>query len=198
MSTPLPPPPTPVNHGYATVLKRSCHKPLIPPANYSIVQTNTARFDQKEYHINGDDFHRLERHVIYSMNSSQPMKCYASAYGSICIFTLPKDDIRYLNSLTYQLTHLANIQTGYVHYLHDDDKPVFFPYHRDTRLFNRLAQPITRADFINTFQGKVAITVKGIRISDDYHIYLDAYIHQVKVEEEDDISETRAYDCIFE
>ena len=54
-----------------------------------------------------------------------------------------------------------------------------------------------KSDFINTFHGRVAIRVKGLRVIDGYHIYLDTVIFQVKIDQEDDVTPDASDECIF-
>ena len=180
---------------YATILKhpQKSRMPL-PPTEYSIIQTNSARFTANKRHVNGIDYFRLERNIVYALNNSQLLQCYSSDSANLCIFHMSNADISYLNSLTYQLVRLKDLRQGYVHYIrksHDENNDaLFFDYDRQTRIFNRMCIPIAKTDCIQVFEERVTLSINGLRIACDYHIYLDVSVYQVKVEEE--------LDCIFE
>ena len=148
-----------------------------------------------------DRYFNLDRHIIYRLNKSQPLKCYSSDSGNICIFRIPKTGVSQLNAITYHLIKQANIHNGHVHYFcesnDDDHRSSFFAYDRKTRIFNRSKQPIMKTDFINTFHGRVALAIKGICVAGDLHICLNPVVYQVKVEQEDDIGEIASNECIF-
>lgn len=115
---------------------------------------------------------------------------------------MQNEDIIYCNSLLYQLVRLKDIRHGYVHYLRkcieEDNSALFFTVDQKTRVFNRSGIEIYKSDFLNVFEGRVALSIKGIYIVDSYHVYLDASVYQVKVEEEEDMKADASHDCIFE
>ena len=155
---------------YATVLRhpQRSQKPPTPPGDYNIIRTNGARFERHRRHVNGVDYYRLERDIVFTLNNSQVLRCYAGGSRSICIFDLPEDDVMHLNSLTYQLVRLADLRKGHICYLPpNEDHPKFIDIDRKTLFFNRYSQPIMKTDFIKTFRAKVALSIKGIRMTDD-------------------------------
>ena len=189
-------------------------QPPQPPPNYDqLAIIPSAAFERgQKFDRHGCEYYKLQRDFIYTLNTSQQLKCYSSSsYGNLCIFSMPSADSNYLNSITYQLVRLAAnpLRYGHVHYLYDSagdymSRAEFFKYDRETRIFNRSNEPIMKSDFINTFHGRVALRVKGLRVVDDYHIYLDATVFQVKIDREDDLmparennNSTEEEECIF-
>ena len=144
------------------------------------------------------EYFRLMRSILRIVNDQQQLRCYASGYGNLVIFQLPEKDVNYLNSLTYQLVRLANLRHGQVQYL-ERGATAFFRYGRDTRIFNRYGEPIMKTEFINTFSGRVALQVKGLKVvADKQQIYLDTSVHQVKIDLEDELMESPSPECMFD
>lgn len=171
-------------------------QPIIPPLNYRVIQTADAKFQRKSSLYDKMEHYRLVRSILNIVNDQQQLRCYASGYGNLVIFQLPDADVDYLNSLTYQLVRLANLRHGQVQYL-QKGATAFFPYDRETRIFNRYGEPVMKTDFINTFSGRVALQVKGLKVADKQQIYLDTSVHQVKIELEDEMMESPSPDCMF-
>lgn len=181
-------------------------QPPQPPSNYDrqAIILGAAYQRGNKYDSRGVQLHALQRDYTYALNSSQQLSCFSSSYGNLCVFCMPTKDIIYLNSLTYYLARLANLRHGHVHYLHDstgeNPRAEFFKYDRATRIFNRSNETIMKSDFINTFHGRVALRVKGLRVVDDYHIYLDTTVFQLKIDREDDVTTDvdANNECIFQ
>ena len=56
-----------------------------------------------------------------------------------------------------------------------------------------------KAEFINTFSGRVALQVKGLKVAaDKQQIYLDTSVHQVKIDLEDELMESPSPECMFD
>lgn len=186
---------------YATVNKKTNPRHPLPPLDYKYIQTNTTKFDGSKYFVNGHEIFKLERDIVYCMNNRELLRCFATTQGTLCIFKMPLEDVNYLNSLTYQLVLLKNIKVGHVHYLRQPGKnnaAEHVHYDRNTRVFNRCGIELWKSDFINCFRGRVALVIKGLRVIDDYHIYPEIYVYQVKIEEEEDTHFSAAGDCIFD
>lgn len=187
---------------YTSVKKKISPRHPLPPIDYKFIQTNTSRFDGSKYFVNGHEVFRLERDIIYCMNNRDLLRCFATTQGTLCIFKMPAEDVTYLNSLLYQLVLLKNIKIGHVHYLRQptpkNSVTEQVHYDRYTRVFNRFSQELWKSDFVCSFRGRVALAIKGIRVIDDYHIYLEVYVHQVKIEEEEDRNFSGPGDCIFD
>ena len=172
--------------------------PIPPPRDYHTIQVGSACFEKVKYHVNGCDFYKLERPIVYPLNNSQLLRCHASCNAVLFIFEMPPSDVIHLNSLLYQLVRLKDIYRGQVHYLHGSSGKVeCFPFDKHTRLFNRFGSAIGRSDYIGIFDGRVAVAVNGLRVLDDFHIFLDFSIYQIKIEEEEEVCETPDYNCIF-
>jgi hypothetical protein len=166
----------------------------LPPHNYKIIQLDDARFEPKS----NASTYRLIAPMLYFINGKQQLRCYVSGYGNLTVFQMPTVDIDYLNSLTYQLVRLANVRHGNIDYLSHDGIN-FFPYDRDTRLFNKYGEPIMKTEFINTFSGRVALRILGLEYDDKFsRYYLKTSVCQVKIELEDDVLETPSPECLFD
>jgi hypothetical protein len=186
---------------YATVNKKLSPRHPLPPPDYKFIQTTTTKFDGSKFFMNGHEIFKLEREIIYCMNNRDLLRCFATTQGTLCIFKMPAEDVIYLNSLLYQLVLLKNIQVGHVHYLRQPTKnsaAEHVHYDRNTRVFNRVGIELWKSDFISCFHGRVALAVKGVRVIDDYHIYPEMFVYQVKIEEEEDTTFDRSADCIFD
>ena len=171
---------------------------LIPPPNYRVIQTGDAKFHHKNSQYDKMEHYRLVRSILNIVNDQQQLQCYASGYGNLVIFQLPDKDVDYLNSLTYQLVRLANLRHGQVQYL-QKDATAFFPHDRDTRIFNHYGEPVMKTEFINTFSGRVALQVKGLKVADKQQIYLETSVHQVKIDLEEEMMEAhRQSVCLFD
>jgi len=174
-----------------------------PPKDYFVIHQPSINYQTTLQHLEGAQYHMLQQDIVYQVNQGQNLKCYGCSLGFICILHLPNTDVKYLNSLTYQMLCMAGIKEGRAHYLrlsygNDDHSSEYYPLVRTSRIFNHRGQPIMKTDFLKTFRAKVALAIKGIRVIDDYHIYLNAVIYQVKVMEEDDVTnDTPSSDCIF-
>ena len=190
-----------MNSIYATVSKKISNRHPLPPADYKFIQTNTTKFDGSKYFMNGHEIFNLERAIIYCMNNRELLRCFATTQGTLCIFKMPIEDVNYINSLLYQLVLLKNIKVGHVHYLRQPTKNTaaeHIHYDRYTRVFNRIGIELMKSDFISCFRGRVALAIKGLRVIDDYHIYPEIYVYQVKIEEEEDTNFSGPGDCIFD
>jgi hypothetical protein len=173
-----------------------------PPLNYSVVHTRSRiSFSNTNVTVNDSDFYQLERPIIARLNHGHLLKCYSSDSGWLCVYNIPKDDIKYINSLLYQLVRLKGLSFGDVHYLREglvgEETMEYIGYDRQTRIFNRFSVAINKTDCINAFEGRVALSIKGLRVIDDCLIFLDVSVFQVKIEEEADTKDTSSSDCIF-
>ena len=185
-----------------TTIKKRIDRLSVPPPDYTMIQTNSARFDGTKYFMDGHEVFRLEREIVYCLNNRDLIRCFASCQGTLCIFQMSIDDVIYLNSLFFQLVLLKDVKHGHVHYLRQvtdkNNSAEHFHYDRGTRVFNRIGQELYKSDFIKVFQGRVALSIKGIRVVDGYHIYLETYVYQVKIEEEEGMNLSASGDCIFD
>lgn len=172
----------------------------IPPARYRVVNTEGFVFapPKENKSSSSEEVERLlEKPKIFIVNRVKQLRCYASGYGNLVIFNMHPADVNYLNNLTFQMARLANISSGSIEYL-DDNGIIFFPYDRQTRIFNRFCEPIMKMDYINCFNGFVSLHLKGLKIDrDGSRIRLYATVHQVKIITEDDTEESCCSDCIF-
>jgi hypothetical protein len=182
--------------------KKPSSRMTLPPSNYATIQTNSARFDGSKYFVNGHEVFHLEREIIFCLNNKDPIKCHGTTQGTLCVFELPIHDVIYLNSLLYQLALLKDFKCGHVHYLRQSIDKInsaeHYHYDRSTRVFNRYGQELMKSDFIGVIQGRVALSIQGIRVIDGYHIYLEVTVSQVKIEEEEDVKMSASGDCIFD
>jgi len=179
-------------------------KSLPPPVDYKIINLRSARFDSSLHCIDNIRYYNLEKPIIYILNVGETLSCYGNNYGWVCIQDLPNDDVRYLNSLLFQLVELYGLDNGRMHYLrksYDDgyQSNEFFALDRDSKLFNFAGVPVMKTlRLLKTFDGKVALSIKGFRVIDDFHINLNVCVHQIKIEDEQDVYNTQIEDCIFE
>ena len=175
-----------------------------PPVDFKPLLLRLGSFDGALHCIDGVRFHTLEKEHVLTLNDGNILPCYGNSHGYICILKMTNSDIIYLNSLTYQLVEQQQgLTSGHIHYLRhsyglDDYSSEFFAIDRDTKVFNAMAIPIMKTSIVRSFQGKVAIAVKGLRVVDDFHIYLNAVIRQVKVEQEDDVIDAVLDECMFD
>jgi hypothetical protein len=173
-----------------------------PPINYKIINTKSAKFQKYGKHINESEYFPLERPILHRLNHGDLLRCFSSDSGWLCVYNIPKEDVRHINSLLYQLVRMKGLTLGDVHYIREgvtgEETAEYVSYDRNSRVFNRFSVAINKTDCINGFDGRVALTIKGLRVIDDHHIFLDARVHQVKIEEEDDTKDTPSDACIFD
>jgi len=173
-----------------------------PPKDYyngPILENRVDFAPTKHYHYNNEEYLALENDFILQLNDSEPTKCHTSSNGLLWVDNLSKWDIRYLNSILYRLVGIAKLRDVRLHYYKscDDVDGDFFPIDRESKFFNKSKQLLMKSDFIKSFQGRVALSIKGLRVTDNYHVFLLIYVYQVLVEFEDDILAETVVDCIF-
>ena len=175
-----------------------------PPREYctSLSMPFNTRFnDTCKMHCDAIEFDNLQREIVIVLNEGKPLDCYSSTLGYITVLAMTNADIKHLNSLTYQLLCLANINYGHAHYLHlnynrNESTSEHFPLDRYSKLFNKSGEQLLKTNYIKKFSAKVAVAVQGIRVLDQFNIYPSITIYQVKVIDEEDVH-ARVDDCIF-
>jgi len=174
-----------------------------PPKDYyngPILENRVEFSSTKHYHFNNEEYLVLETDFKLQLCNGDPIKCHTSSCGMLWVEILQKCDIRYLNAILYRLTGAAKLRDVRLHYYKtnaDEPDGDFFPIDRESKFFNKSRQILQKSDFIKSFQGRVAISIKGLRVCDNYHVFLLISIFQVLVENEDDILTESINDCIF-
>lgn len=176
-----------------------------PPPNYKPVNlNNSTHFEHyAKYRIDDNTYYPLSRKIIFPLNEGEVLKCHCTYSGMIFIFHMSSNDVVQLNSLLYQLVRLKALNQGMVHYISERSpgakrNPVVFHFDKDTRVFNGAGQSVSRCDYIDVFKGRVALTIKGLFVVDDSHIYLDLCVHQVKIDQDVDAQMTSSDECMFQ
>lgn len=175
-----------------------------PPPNFKSVTLNNSRFEHyAKYRIDDNTYYPLERKIIFPLNNEDALKCHCTYSGLIFIFHMSNQDAAHINSLLYQLVRLKGLNRGLVHYISEhalhSKNPQVFRFDKDTRLFNRFGQSMSRCDYIDVFEGRVALSINGLLAVDDLHIYLDLSVHQVKIDQDLDAQQVTAdNECMFD
>lgn len=178
-----------------------------PPPDLKIIKLDNVTFDHyTTVRINDQLYHNLVQKIIYPLNNgllndTNGLKCHCTLSGVLFVSNMWREDIIHLNSLLYALVRLKGIKSGVIHYLSQcndlDSVPMAFHFDRGTRMFNRYGQSISRCDFIDVFEGRVALSINGLRVIDDFQVFLDVTVHQVKMEEDFTANLTPDSQCIF-